>query len=177
MNTPSECDAIATPEVMRELLYDAEPDPKVWAGITVKGKTVSRQKEFYQKLKLNGICVCCGYAKAAPKLVHCQSCHELKRKKVNQWHAQLMKEMKEAYGAICTSCGRADHLQFHHINGDGDEHRQSITGDSQGGHDEIFHDLRKRGFPPIMEPLCFWCHKQRHAQVLQLSAPNFQHIA
>lgn len=130
----------------------------------------SRQQRHYQKLKAAGLCVRCAtttgpaehQALAVPDRTQCQQCLEVVRNKALAWQAQLRADMRTAYGESCAECGETRDLHFHHLNGDGDQHREKLSGDAQGGGWKTWQDLRARGFPPVIQVLCRDCHEIFH---------------
>jgi hypothetical protein len=66
-----------------------------------------------------------------------------------------------AYGGRCACCGETNHvfLTLEHPNGDGAEHRHRLgrSGDS------VYYDLKKRGWPPGFEILCWNCQWGRRS--------------
>lgn len=134
---------------------------------------MSRKKVFYDKQKAAGLCVRCSipYNPALPGKTMCQECIDNNVVKMSEWIAHLRSDMMSAYGAVCAHCGTDEDLNFHHINDDGAEHRKTFGGNPQGGGYAPWHDLRKRGFPPIMQTLCLWCHKEVHGQRVAIRYP------
>lgn len=55
-----------------------------------------------------------------------------------------------AYGGKCVECGEADTevLVLDHVNDDGHEHRKTV------GNPQVFLDLKRRGYPPVVQVLC-----------------------
>lgn len=67
-------------------------------------------------------------------------------------------EVFDHYGRVCVCCGERniEFLTIDHINNDGNIHRASLN--SHGGGKSIYRDLKKRGWPPIVQILCWNCN-------------------
>jgi hypothetical protein len=75
--------------------------------------------------------------------------------------AMLRDETFAAYGGyICTCCGETNKyfLSLDHVNGGGNEHRRSIKRKSGVG---FQYWLKKNGFPPGFQVLCYNCNLGR----------------
>ena len=82
-----------------------------------------------------------------------------KIKKSNaEQYAKLRKQLFDAYGWACMCCGEKikEFLTIDHVNNDGAEHRR-IT----GGGSAWLREIRKLGFPPGFQTLCFNCNAAR----------------
>jgi hypothetical protein len=57
------------------------------------------------------------------------------------------------YGRACVCCGESEEvfLTIDHINNDGKAHRDRVGKD-------IYRDLIKNGFPPIVQVMCWNCN-------------------
>lgn len=85
-------------------------------------------------------------------------------------HRETRKRTKmaafDAYGgALCGCCGEAEYtmLTIDHIHEDGAEHRNEING-GKGRHSSvaIYVWLRKEGYPPGFQVLCYNCNISKH---------------
>ena len=75
-----------------------------------------------------------------------------------RWARDLKAEAFAHYGERCARCGSTDDLHLHHVNGGGNEHRRQV---SRGA--VLLNDLRKQGWPPVLQTLCGPCHREDHA--------------
>ncbi len=93
---------------------------------------------------------------------------EDRKKRIKQWHKdnphkqkeyyrKTRTEVLEAYGNCCTCCGETQYefLALDHIDGGGNAHRKAI------GSRWIYHDIKKRGFPPGFQVLCHNCNQAK----------------
>ena len=75
------------------------------------------------------------------------------------YHKQYNRELKElvikTYGGRCTCCGERelDFLCIDHLNGGGTQHRFKV-----GLGSRFYHWLKKQGFPPDYQVLCYNCN-------------------
>lgn len=111
----------------------------------------------------------------------CDQCADTKGERFRtyqrQWrNAQKLETMQKYGGAICACCGEVEFgfLTMDHINNDGAQHRKMIS-ESEFKGMRIYPWLKKHGFPPGFQVLCFNCncgrqinggicpHKQRPA--------------
>jgi len=105
---------------------------------------------------------------------YCRECLLKNRQTAKAWNDTLRAEALEVYGTICAVCGTDRNLELHHINGDGGEHRLAVCDDHQQTRQSL-HDLRKRGWPPIMQTLCRDCHTKAEIESAKsLSNPSAQ---
>jgi len=72
------------------------------------------------------------------------------------FQARLRREILARYGGACACCGetREEFLSFDHINGDGASHRREI---GRGGFIMAVW-IKKNGFPPTIQLLCYNCN-------------------
>ena len=77
------------------------------------------------------------------------------------WH-KLRHEAIEAYGGVCQCCGEAEYrfLTIDHVNGDGAEERRSANS-PRGRNQAILRRLRREGWPPGYQTLCWNCNCAR----------------
>lgn len=84
---------------------------------------------------------------------------------VKRYISRVWQEVLDHYGRTCQCCGEADErfLTLDHTNNDGAEHRREVGSSGQA----VWRDLRKRGWPPGFQTLCFNCNlgKQRNGGV------------
>jgi hypothetical protein len=66
----------------------------------------------------------------------------------------------------CGACGNFYDiriLQMHHVDGDGDDHRREMLGDSRSGGVWYYEKLLLSNFPPLnVQSLCPTCHALIH---------------
>lgn len=74
------------------------------------------------------------------------------------YRLQLKAEVYSHYGSVCACCGESEplFLTLDHINGGGYKHRTTV-----GGGLGVLLDIKKRGFPPEFQVLCFNCNQGR----------------
>ncbi len=73
--------------------------------------------------------------------------------------AALREKVLGHYGRACACCGVTEDLTIDHVNGDGDQHRIELYGDSQAsGGTRFYRWLIKQGFPPGYATLCRRCN-------------------
>jgi hypothetical protein len=73
-------------------------------------------------------------------------------------HAKLRAEIIEAYGGECACCGEdlPVFLTIDHVNGGGNQERRQWGGTS------LWRRLRREGFPPGYQVLCWNCNAAKH---------------
>jgi hypothetical protein len=75
--------------------------------------------------------------------------------------AKLKAEVFSHYGDRCACCGEVDprFLTLDHVNGNGRAHRKSLgkNGVNPSSY-AVFYDIKKQGFPPGFQVLCFNCN-------------------
>lgn len=76
---------------------------------------------------------------------------------------QRKRELIDAYGGVCACCGehRLAFLTVDHIEGGGNRHRQSLGNGKVSGSTFLLW-LRREGYPPGFQALCFNCNAGRH---------------
>jgi hypothetical protein len=124
-------------------------------GMTLCIDCAIRQKETYEKNVGSGLCTKCGEP-AVDGFTQCKICQEKNSRKHRDKYQKLKDEVFEAYGGYeCVGCGNKDPecLQLDHINDDGAEHRKTA-----GSGSRLMDDLKKKGFPPIVQVLCANCN-------------------
>lgn len=86
----------------------------------------------------------------------------IKRRKREDYR-ELKRELFDHYGWECTCCGSTENLTLDHIKGDGAEHRFALTGrpDGKNGGDQVFREIRRKGFPPGYQTLCAPCNNSK----------------
>jgi hypothetical protein len=84
------------------------------------------------------------------------------REALRKHRAKLKAEVYSHYGDKCACCGETDprFLTLDHVNGGGRAHRESLgnAGRANPGPLAILYDIKKRGFPPDFQILCFNCN-------------------
>lgn len=81
-----------------------------------------------------------------------------KNDRLRKSRAKLRDAIYEHYGNVCACCGETNplFLSIDHVNGGGRGHRKSL-GPKAGTH-AMLYDIKKRGFPPDFQLLCFNCN-------------------
>ena len=90
---------------------------------------------------------------------------EANREKIKEDHRRWFSGLREAvydhYGRMCTcpGCYAVEDLTIDHINGDGAQHRQELSGDPRGGGARVIYLwLIRENFPPGFQTLCRRCN-------------------
>ncbi len=104
-----------------------------------------------------------GYTAAAAKKVRAKWTPEKRQEALEyrrEWNARLRADVRGAYGDACACCGEDEpkFLSVDHIDGTGAEHRRGLGIDS-GFHFHLW--LRREGFPPGFQILCFNCNQAK----------------
>jgi len=109
-----------------------------------------RQREYARAYYWRNRDARVAYQRSRPK--------ELVRERNRQSRAKLKAEVYSHYGSVCSCCGESNlgFLSIDHINGGGFKHRTEV-----GGGLGILYDIRKRGYPPEFQILCFNCNLGR----------------
>lgn len=146
-------------------------DTKVCVACQDKAKEFQRNVRMARKVA--GLCVLCGKRERIRGRAHCQECRavinewnekygkEYHRKCVKKSNDRLKTEVLSAYGGKCQCCGLSEEiwLTIDHIDGKGADHRRELTGKNYGaGNQNIYRWLRKNGFPPGFQVLCWCCN-------------------
>lgn len=81
-------------------------------------------------------------------------------------HERIRRAVFVAYGGPhprCACCGedRDVFLTLDHVDGDGHEHRRSLSASGRGG-SAVYYDLKARGFPQGIQVLCHNCNWAKH---------------
>lgn len=92
-----------------------------------------------------------------------------RRAYMRAYHQALHLEALNAYGGpVCARCDSTGRLQLDHVNGDGAQHRRSLTGSPRGRGAHVFYSALKRlGWPndPPLQVLCAPCNRRKqHAE-------------
>lgn len=118
------------------------------------------QKEYQERHRRLGLCKSCksptnGY-------LYCDYHRARKRETTVRNNVRVKIEVFTAYGGcICACCGERElrFLTIDHINNDGAEHRRQLFGKSkQIGGSRLYRVLKKQGYPPGFQVLCFNCN-------------------
>ena len=111
--------------------------------------------------KASGSCTKCN----KPRLVNrtrCADCLEKQRCLFKNRHIELKNAAFHAYGGyVCNCCGLKykSALELDHVNGGGNEHRQSNGGNNTG----VYRWLKDNNYPKgMMQVLCASCNKAKH---------------
>lgn len=133
-------------------------DPRYW-----------RRREYWRR-KQEQLCVSCGQPNQAVPTVCCERCRQKQssnrkgpgnRAQKNSLLASRSRarmQTLEAYGgAVCACCGESgvQFLTLHHVNGDGAVERRHHGS-------RLAYWLRRQGYPPGYEVLCFNCNVGKH---------------
>ena len=133
-----------------------------------KRQAVTSKKRL---LKEQGLCVSCGKAPVSPEhsKVRCAKCAESSRIANAKHRKKARKTLFEVYGGpTCACCGETEErfLSFDHVNEDGAQHRLSIGKRANGrGFSDVVslhRTLKKAGYPPVIQVLCFNCNIGKH---------------
>lgn len=117
-------------------------------------------RSTYEQRKSAGLCVKCG-AQRGKSRAYCDPCLALVLKRNRQAKARLKVQTFEAYGGCsCACCGETgiDFLTIDHIGGGGNRHRQELFGGRRGSGYDFYGWLKKQGYPPGYQVLCFNCN-------------------
>lgn len=85
-------------------------------------------------------------------------------RRVSQQQRHVEKTRKRVfdhYGRICGCCGAEEDLSIDHINGDGAEHREQLTGDRRRGSYRFYLWLIRNGYPEGFQVLCRRCNHSK----------------
>lgn len=126
----------------------------------------------------SGRCSACLRIAPRPQKALCERCASVSRVRLHANYHRLKNEVYAAYGGyLCVCCGETHEalLTLDHINNDGAEHRKETKKNAKG----IYGDLKKKGYPKIMQVMCHNCNFGRyrnggvcpHKEVKVLSAP------
>ena len=122
-------------------------------------------------LRGRGLCIGCGKVPVLPQhgRVRCEDCMQYSRLASTKHRRKARNTLFEIYGGpSCACCGESEErfLSFDHVNEDGAEHRLSIGKRSSGrGFSDVVslhRALKKAGYPPIIQVLCFNCNMGKH---------------
>lgn len=108
----------------------------------------SRRKKLYQKNK---------YEERRKSLSSYWKNRDENIKKMKIYNERIKDEVYGYYGGyVCNCCGETERsfLTIDHIKGGGNEHRRSM----KGGGTYICRWIRKNGFPPLFQVLCYNCN-------------------
>lgn len=65
------------------------------------------------------------------------------------------------YGWLCSCCGSAKNPTIDHVDGDGAEHREQLTGRHGTGGVPVYRWLVRNGFPEGFQTLCRPCNRSK----------------
>lgn len=137
-------------------------------------------EQQYQKMIAQGRCRTCCKPNPTLEFTRCPECRvkendrarvrrtrdpERHRQQVYASNQRLKEEAFRRYGACCACCGDSyePYLEFDHIDGGGHAHRKSL---SSNGLTAVLQDMKKRGWPPILQVLCANCHRAKTSKKL-----------
>jgi hypothetical protein len=110
------------------------------------------------------LCVKCG-APAATGLKRCDRCTQTINRKNSAYKDRVKRETFGRYGGFrCACCGVTEEafLTLDHIGGGGNKHRAEVKraggGNARGGGSSFYRWLRRHGYPPGYQVLCFNCN-------------------
>ena len=90
-----------------------------------------------------------------------------KAARLSKSRAKLRDLIYQRYGGACACCGETNpkFLSIDHVNGGGRGHRASLG--PKAGTLSMLYDIKKRGFPPDFQILCFNCNcgRQRNGGI------------
>lgn len=145
-----------------------------WKGYNREAMRITRRRH-YDKCKAKGKCVQCGKRRGKEGTAClCGKCRQKQINKSAASHQRIKDEAFAAYGGYqCRQCPVTNPviLTLDHIDNDGAEHRKQLghhKDTRKGGKGaNIYRWLKKHGYPPIMQVLCFNCnilkeHKRKH---------------
>ncbi len=122
-----------------------------------------------RSLKQDGICVSCGKRPISKPQSEsfCSDCLAYRRANDRKYRSKVRDALFDIYGGrICSCCGETEDkfLSFDHVQEDGAEHRRLLgrEGASNGTLTSLYRDLRKAGFPPVLQVLCHNCNMGKH---------------
>lgn len=89
--------------------------------------------------------------------------HAVRNATVARFRRRLRLACLAAYGNACACCGESSErfLTIDHVNNDGAAHRRSLRGGGRpqaGAGNNTYPWLRKNGFPPGFQILCWNCN-------------------
>lgn len=90
---------------------------------------------------------------------------ELCRKQRTESGQRTKREVFEVYGgAACVCCGETslDMLNLDHVNNDGNTHRASISGGKRLRSVDMYHWVKRNGYPKGFQVLCYNCNISKH---------------
>jgi hypothetical protein len=81
------------------------------------------------------------------------------RERLKKARAKLKESIYQHYGNACRCCGETGRkfLTIDHVDGGGRGHRASL-GPKGGSRLAVMYDIKKRGYPPDFQILCFNCN-------------------
>jgi len=112
-------------------------------------------REVRLERKRLGTCAACGHEPPLPTRTLCQGCAARQVGSGRKTLAKLREQVIQAYGGPeCVCCGETERafLCIDHVRGGGYKHRKEI------GTGSLYRWLRKNGFPPGFQVLCFNCN-------------------
>jgi len=127
------------------------------------------QRRFRQRRKDAGLCERC--AEPVERGTKCAGCAEKERVKQAAYRQRALDDLYDHYGGpTCVCCGETEplFLTFDHVNSDGAEHRRLINSRRPASIGQrgvsvmsLRADLKRRGWPPVLQVLCMNCNMGR----------------
>lgn len=126
-----------------------------------------QRKKVHDTRRQNGLCIDCGKDSGGNRC--CEGCREKRKQFLVNNRIALKVEVFDAYGGAICSClacperenPRIEFLTLNHIGGGGTKHRAALGGVRKPGGgisgDETYRWLKKNGFPPGYNVLCWNC--------------------
>lgn len=120
-----------------------------------------------------GLCRRCGKVPPAEGRMQCEKCLAYVCRKQIEYINAAKDECYVAYGGyVCVCCGESEKmfLTLDHIDSDGAAHRKEVFGTNERGGlraGDMYRHLKRKGFPPGFQVLCFNCNcgRQRNKGV------------
>lgn len=112
-----------------------------------------------------GLCGTCGVEPKREGMRDCTGCGAARVASGRRSEAKARDEIYLRYGGPrCVCCGETEllFLTLDHVDNDGGSHRREIVGKNGGcSYRQLRSSLRRRGWPPILQVLCFNCNMGR----------------
>lgn len=126
-----------------------------------KAAQAAQSRRWREKQIAAGRCGACGQHPLVSRAL-CAACLEDSRRRTAAYRDRTRDALFAAYGGyVCACCGETERqfLTLDHVNNDGAAHRRALGG--QCGMRHVYADLKRRGFPPGYQVLCFNCNLGR----------------
>lgn len=121
----------------------------------------SERAQYAERVRLS-LCVKCGN-EASEGRQRCERCAKAGNERTAKFKDRLKRDVFERYGgARCVCCGEVElvFLAIDHVGGGGSKHRTELNPKNvRGGGGHTFYAwLKRQGFPPGYQVLCFNCN-------------------